>query len=237
MKYKFLVFIVLMIIFVAFKSDVYANEYNKYYMLRDAYSYIYPNDKSTVAEELYIGNEIELKWFNKGWWYYFKDGKAYYVKTTDITKNSIGFIEYDISDSGNKSFKSFMPYQAITSKSSLQYKIQHTLAHTGDNGVRMVKDRYCVALGTAFNIGCGQYVDLILEDGNVIKCILSDIKDDKHTMSNHIVTRANGCATEFIVDKKSLNKDTRIMGDVSYSNKLWKSKVKFVRVYKYNIFN
>lgn len=237
MRYKFLVFIIFMISFVTFKFDAYAKGYEKYYILRDTYSYIYPNDKSSTAEELYIGNEMELKWFNKDWWYYFNNNKAYYVRTTDITKDGISFKEYDISDSGNKAFKSFMPYQAITNKSSLQYKIQHTLAHTGDNGIRMVKDRYCVALGTAFNIKCGQYVDLILDDGNVIKCILSDIKDDKHTMSNHIVTRANGCATEFIVDKKSLNKEIRLMGDISYSNKLWKSKVKIVRVYKYNIFN
>ena len=129
-----------------------------------------------------------------------------------------------------------MPYTTITDESSLQFKLQYFYAYTGNYGIRMINDRYCIALGTAFGIEIGTYVDLILENGEVIKCILSDIKADEHTEDNNIVTTLNGCATEFIIDEWALNYDAKITGDISKCKKEWVEKVIKILIYKKNIF-
>ena len=123
-----------------------------------------------------------------------------------------------------------MPYTAITSKSSPQYKLQ-CKAYTGDYGIRQYDNRYCVAIGTGFNANVGTYFDLILTSGTVIPCIIADIKADKHTDSNNMVTKASGCLTEFVVDSSKLNKDAKRMGDISYCCEEWNSRVEKVRVY------
>ena len=47
----------------------------------------------------------------------------------------------------NNSFKAYMSYTAITNTSSPQYKLQQQ-AYTGNYGIRMVDDRYCIAVGS-----------------------------------------------------------------------------------------
>lgn len=130
----------------------------------------------------------------------------------------------------NNSFKSFMSYKAITSKSSQQYRLQKS-AYTGEYGIRMINGRFCIALGTGFNISVGTYVDLILENNTVIPCIVGDIKDPKHTKSDNITTITNGCVSEFIVDIKKLDPLAKRMGDISYCNNMWKSSVSKIRIY------
>lgn len=131
----------------------------------------------------------------------------------------------------NNGFKSFMSYKKITDKTSSQLKLQ-SIAYTGTYGIRMVNDRYCIALGTAFNVEIGDCVDLILHNGTVIECVIGDIKDDKHTKSDNITTAANGCVSEFIVDYNRLSEKVKIMGDISHNNDLWKSAVKEVVIYE-----
>lgn len=163
------------------------------------------------------------------------------TKTKSKTKSKvqkepeITFIEYNVPK--NNGFKSYMPYTAITSTSSKQYKLQKEYAYTGDYGIRMVDDRYCVAIGTAFNTDVGTYFDLVLEDETIIPCIVGDIKDDIHTKSDNITTKANGCVSEFIVDIKHLDKDAKKHGDMSYCHADWNNNVVAVRVYDKNIFN
>lgn len=144
------------------------------------------------------------------------------------------YTEYDVPDTNG--FKSYMPYTSITDRTSLQYKLQNNYAYTGNYGIRMVNDRYCVALGTAFNAEIGTYVDLILENGEIISCILSDIKADIHTEDNNMITAHNGCISEFIVDKWALSEEVRIAGNISKCKEEWDSKVVKVIVYEENIF-
>ena len=89
-------------------------------------------------------------------------------------------------------------YKCITSKSSDQYRLQQ-IAYTGMYGIRQVNGRFCVAVGSAYTTQIGQYIDLVLEDGAVIPCILADCKADIHTDTNNILT-SDGSLAEFVVD-------------------------------------
>ena len=134
--------------------------------------------------------------------------------------------EYSIS---NDKRKSYMDYTCITSKSSPQYKLQQK-AYTDSNGVRAVDGRYCIAIGSYYTKTIGTYIDLVLENGTVIPCIIGDHKQDIHTVDNHKIGLDGGFA-EFIVDTDKLNSDSRLHGDVSYSTDGWLSNVESIRLY------
>lgn len=136
----------------------------------------------------------------------------------------------------NSGFKSYMSYKSITSKSSYQYKLQSQYAYTGNYGIRQVNGRYCIAIGTFSTASVGTYVDLILENGTVIPCIVGDFKAPVHTDSSNIVTLHNGCVSEFIVDINNLHSTAKRMGNVSYCEDSWKSPVKEMKVYNTNVF-
>ena len=130
-------------------------------------------------------------------------------------------------------FKSYMYYTAITSTGSPQYQLQQK-AYTGNYGIRMVDDRYCVALGTRFTTQVGRCVDLILQNGTVIPCVLGDLKSNNDTDSTHTFT-GNGCCSEFIVDKSAFSASDRRMGDASYCTQEWNSPVVAIRVLDKNL--
>lgn len=129
----------------------------------------------------------------------------------------------------NNSIKSYMDYRCITSTGSKQYKLQHSLAYTGNHGIRMVGKRYCVAVGSYYTTTIGQHIDIELENGNVIQGILADCKADAHTDSTNRIN-SNGSVVEFVVDTKTLNRKAKLMGDISYVNG-WNSKVINIKVY------
>lgn len=119
----------------------------------------------------------------------------------------------------NSGFKSYMSYQAISTTSSPQYVLQTQYAYTGEYGIRQVDGRFCIAIGTFSNAKVGTYVDLVLQNGTVIPCVVGDFKADIHTDSSNMVTLHNGCVSEFIVDKNSLHEIAKKMGDISYCRK------------------
>ena len=147
----------------------------------------------------------------------------------------IEYIEYEVPM--NNGFKSFMPHHSITDKSSNQYELQNDYAYTDDSGFRKVNGRYCIAIGTAFNAEIGDYADLILDNGEIICVIISDIKAHIHTDNNNIATKSNGCVSEFIVDNKKLNKYVKKHGDISHHKEEWDSPVIKIKIYNQNIFN
>lgn len=146
----------------------------------------------------------------------------------------IGYALYDMPYTSG--FKSFMDYKTITDTSSDQYKLQMLYAETNENGIRIAAGRYCVALGSYFQAAIGQYFDIILENGTVLPCIVADIKDDKHTDSNNIVTVHSGCATEFVVDTMYIDQKVAEHGDMSFGNDSWDSPAKTIKIYDVNIF-
>lgn len=96
--------------------------------------------------------------------------------------------------------KLYMAYTAVTDTSSAQYDLLYNHAWTTPEGLRAVGDRYCIALGSYYTTRIGQKVDLILEDGSVIKCILGDCKADIHTNETNQYNWGTGNVAEFIVD-------------------------------------
>ena len=192
-----------------------------------------PSTDCEVLEVYPFNTPIQYYKFNDEWAKIVYPTGYAYMSLQYISNEKLNYRDYTVPITSG--FKSYMPYTAITSKSSPQYKLQQ-IAYTGTYGIRQYDNRYCVAIGTAFNADVGTYFDLILANGTVIPCIVADIKADRHTDSNNMVTIANGCLTEFIVDSSTLNRKAKRMGDISYCNKDWNSRVEKIRVYDKNVF-
>ena len=124
-------------------------------------------------------------------------GVEHYILKKFTSETPIDYIDCDVPS--NNSIKSYMDYKFITSKSSDQYKLQKSLAYTGDNGLRMVNGRYCIAVGSYYTTKIGQYLDIELENGEVIKAILADCKADIHTDATNRMN-PNGSVIEFVVE-------------------------------------
>ena len=176
-----------------------------------------PDINSNVVEYLSYGDKIEYSIYDDEWLVINK-----YIIDTLPNYRAKSVV-------GDKR-KSYMDYTAITSKSSPQYKLQHKYAYTDDTGIRMVDGRYCIALGSYYTHRIGQYVDLVLENGEVIECIIGDQKDDRDTNSSNTIAH-DGSATEFIVETKALPRMVRRMGDIGYTYDGWLSKVIEIRIY------
>lgn len=148
---------------------------------------------------------------------------------------NVSSTEYDIpSNAKYHGQKTYEYYSAITSKRSKQYQLQG-YANTDEKGFRKIDDRYLVAIGTYFNAPVGTYVDVILENGTEIPCLVGDIKANKDTDTNNIFSKC-GCCSEFMVDKTFVSL-TGCRGDVSKVMDNWNSKVLKIRVYDKNYLN
>lgn len=207
-----------------------------------------PSELSDTVGSLSFNEEFEYMIYNSDWFEIVDNDAKGYVSSKNVLNKSTGYDSYSqyeldkiigyesYSVPNTSGFKSYMDYRSITYIESRQYELQNRYAETGNYGIRMVNGRYCVAVGSYFTDDVGQYLDLILEDGTVIPCILADQKADIHTDSNNIVTMHNGCMSEFIIDSNFLVDSVKKHGNISYCNDNWKSKVVEVRVYNKNIF-
>lgn len=119
---------------------------------------------------------------------------------------------YDVPS--NSSFKAYMDYRAITNTRSKQYKIQQQCQTTAE-GLRTYKGYYTVAVGTGFDATTGDYIDVELEGGTILHCIIGDMKQNKHTDVTNMQVAGNGNVVEFIVDTDCLDEAAKSRGDVS----------------------
>lgn len=189
-----------------------------------------PSIDSEVVQVLPIGTEISYCTANDSWSYVKINDEIDYVYSELVSSTEvIHSTEYDTPYSERMSF---MGYQAITSITSRQYKLQQ-IAYTGNYGIRQVNGRYCIAVGTAYTTQIGQYLDLVLENGTVIPCILGDCKADEHTDSTNRITVHDGSLVEFIVDKSVLESNAKRMGNIHYACEEWKSRVVKIILYDY----
>ena len=122
---------------------------------------------------------------------------------------------------GHNGMKTFMSYTAITDKTSNQYALQQ-MAYTDEMGFRKINNRYCVAIGTAFEASVGQIFNVELDNGTMIPCIVGDIKDDRDTDASNVFT-SQGCCLEFIVDIPRLDGIIKTLGDCSSRCDEWNS--------------
>jgi hypothetical protein len=114
--------------------------------------------------------------------------------------------------------KTYEDYR-VFSKSSNQYKLQQ-MCYTDERGLRYIDYNgirfYCCAVGSAVSEDIGRLGTLILDDGNEINIVVSDVKDDRHTDDSNVVTVHSKCASEFVVDVESLDRNWKRMGSVFY---------------------
>ena len=97
----------------------------------------------------------------------------------------------------------YMAYTKVTNKSSAQYQFLYNddLCYSDPlTGIRMSQGRYCIAVGSFYATQIGQKLDLVLTNGEVIKCILGDCKSDNHTDPTHRFHAVDGSVAEFVVD-------------------------------------
>lgn len=132
----------------------------------------------------------------------------------------------------HSSFKSYMDAVAIRNKRSTQYRLKSKYSLDSETGIYiyMVDDRYCVALGSYYTTEIGTKVDVILDSGNIIPCILADCKSDAHTDAT-CRQNPNGSVVEFIVRTKFLSRKVRRTGDCSYAKENWGGNVTGIIVY------
>ena len=172
-------------------------------------------------------SQVEYAYFNDEWSVIKYGDTIAYVHSDLISDHEITSYTYY---APYNRIKSYMPYTAITSRSSDQWKLQQ-VAYTGNYGIRQVNGRCCIAVGSAYTSKIGQYIDLVLENGSVIHCILADQKADKDTNTDNTITEHDGSLVEFIVDAGSLKGNVRRMGDISYAQDNWNSMITQVIVY------
>lgn len=190
-----------------------------------------PSTKAKVLDVLEFNEKIVCTKYEDGDWVRIKYNNTYaFVSKKYLSDKKCKYRDYEVPY--NNGFKSFMPYQTITSVSSPQYKMQRDCAYTGDYGIRQVDGRYCVAVGSYYTERIGQCFDLILENGTVIPCVLADQKANKDTDSSNRMTVSNGCVSEFVVDSSSLNSSAKKHGDISACCDEWNSPVETIRIYE-----
>lgn len=108
--------------------------------------------------------------------------------------------------------RTYMPYTAVTNVASEQYALLNGPAAWTDveTGLRMVGDRYCIAVGSGYSQKIGTKINLVLADGSIIRCITGDAKADEHTDSSHRYQKYDGSVAEFIVDYQYFNRSTNM---------------------------
>lgn len=99
--------------------------------------------------------------------------------------------------------KTWANYQAVTAKSSPQYKLLHSQDCYTDKttGIRKVGNYYCVALGSYYGSKIGQKYIIKLSSGQEFNAILCDQKSDRHTDSTHRYAVRNKDIVEFYIDR------------------------------------
>jgi len=113
-----------------------------------------------------------------------------------------------------KDFKSYMPYTAITNKSSTQWQLQQ-YATTDENGFRCIDGKPMVAVGTGWGVSVGDSAVITCDNGNSFEVVIGDAKANIHTDSENKTTLSNNCRCEFIVDSRQLNPTIKTMGNVA----------------------
>ena len=147
-------------------------------------------------------------------------------------------VRYDLPDKyypgiDYSSFQPYMPYTAITNKSTPAYKVVRSEnCYTDEFGLRRYKtndsqftidgqDDYIIALGTFYKEkGTAGSRYLIVTTTGMYTAITGDEKADEHTDAKGMFSRhCNGTKAgliEWIVDKSALNPTIKKMGTVTY---------------------
>ena len=144
-----------------------------------------------------------------------------------IVQQSIG-TEKDVPS--DNSFKSYMDADTITSINTDQYKLKAKYVIDEQTGIWTVDERYCIAVGSYYTQSIGTYIDVVMENGNVLHCILGECKRNCDTDYTNRQNN-NGSVVEFIVNTSSIPSMVRKMGNCSYACEEMKGEIKSIIVY------
>lgn len=133
---------------------------------------------------------------------------------------------------------SYEDYGMISDPSSDQYKLQNWYGYTDyTTGIRMVNGRYCIAIGSYYSTSIGQYIDVVLENGAYIPCIVADCKADYDTLNGAGQIGANNGMIEFVVDSSALPAMVSQMGSCEYEfDCQWQSRVSYIKTLNYGTY-
>ena len=144
-----------------------------------------------------------------------------------IVQQSIG-TEKDVPS--NNSFKSYMDADTITSRNTDQYKLKAKYVIDEQTGIWTVDERYCIAVGSYYTQSIGTYIDVVMENGSTLHCILGECKRNRDTDYTNR-QNPNGSVVEFIVNTSSMPSMVRKMGNCSYACEEMKGEIKSIIVY------
>lgn len=141
-------------------------------------------------------------------------------------ENKVKYITRGLPRTSDGSFKSYMDFRTITSKTSAQYKLQQQ-CKTDKLGFRRMGEYYTVAMGSFYSRKVGQKFIITFDTGKSIKVMIGDLKQDKHTNNTHQhVKVANKNIVEFIVNQNKISSLAKRMGDISWTEgNLFKGKI------------
>ena len=149
--------------------------------------------------------------------------------------NEITYTDLDVPKGKEKSFKSYMGYQYITSKNSKQYLLKEQYVLDENTGIYMINGRYCCALGSYYTTDIGIVFDIVMKSGSIIPCILADSKSDSHTDYLNQYTLLNNSIVEFVVNEDVLIPKISTQwgntGDISYLGGIFEGEIDFIRIY------
>jgi hypothetical protein len=127
-----------------------------------------------------------------------------FITENDVLKKSlpISTLNEQSQRQENRSAHPYMPYTAVTNQGSRQYAVLNGADAWSDpaTGLRMVGDRICIAIGQGYGMKAGDKVDVVLDDGSVVKCILGDMKALCDTDPNGLYHNTDKDVVEMIVD-------------------------------------
>ena len=141
------------------------------------------------------------------------------------------WVEMDVPS--NNSFKSYMGAHKITDTSSAQYQLKSEYLDSAC-GIKLVDDRYVIAIGTYYTETVGTRVDLVMDSGEVVPCIVGDVKADEDTDATNRQHNVDNSVVEFIVNSDTLNSEAKSHGDCSWADPRLMGEIKAIRVYKAN---
>lgn len=144
-----------------------------------------------------------------------------------IVQQSIG-TEKDVPP--NNSFKSYMDADTIISRNTDQYKLKAKYVIDEQTGIWTVDERYCIAVGSYYTKSIGTYIDVVMENGSTLHCILGECKRNRDTDYTNRQNQ-NGSVVEFIVNTSSIPSMVRKMGNCSYACEEMKGEIKSIIVY------
>lgn len=107
------------------------------------------------------------------------NGNGTIQDTYNLTQTQVFNVPYI-----SKSIFTYMPIQAITSKTSAQYKFKQ-YQWADDRGYMRYSDAYGIALGAYYGTTIGTIYDIEFADGSIMKGVLMDCKANKDTDSTN----------------------------------------------------